>query len=391
MHDQPESSPQVCISVGGRFHAFFLARHLQEHDALQRLVTSYPKFEVAKYGIDSTRVHSIPGKEIAIRLHARLPRRLQWPDALPTLDDWFDRRAANHLPDRLDLCTAWSGMGLHTLRAAKRRGAVAVVERCSSHIEYQRDILVEEYARFGLDVSPVSPITVRKELQEYAEADYIGVPSYFAKRTFLERGVAEEKLIHVPYGVDLAAFRPLPKKDRTFRIINVGSQSIRKGTHYLLQAFSELRLPDAELLLVGPVAGEMQPVLQKYEGSFRYIGPVRETELVHYYAQADVFALCTIEDGFGYVLGQAMACGIPVVTTTNSGGMDLIREGRDGFILPIRDVAALKERISYLYENREECAAMGQNALARVRSEFSWNDYGRRVLSEYQSRVMRRA
>ena len=66
------------------------------------------------------------------------------------------------------------------------------------------------------------------------------------------------------------------------------------------------------------------------------------------------------------VQAQAMACGLPVICTTNTGGADLVREGRDGFILPIRDVEAIKEKILYFYENPEACTAMGESARSRV-------------------------
>jgi glycosyltransferase involved in cell wall biosynthesis len=278
-------------------------------------------------------------------------------------------------------------MGLRTIRVAKKRGAMTVIERCSSHIEYQRDILKDEYARFGLDIEPVPAGIVERELEEYAEADYIAIPSQFVKRSFLERGVPAEKLIHTPYGVDLMAFRPLRKVDNVFRVINVGAQSIRKGTIYLIQAFAELKLPNAELVLIGPVSEELRPLVAPYEGSFRFLGAVPQEQLIHHYAQADVFALCSVEEGLAYVQPQAMACGLPVICTTNTGGEDIVRDGVDGFVIPIRDVALLKDKISFFYENRQACSEMGNSALERVRSGLSWGDYGQRVVDAYQARL----
>ena len=92
----------------------------------------------------------------------------------------------------------------------------------------------------------------------------------------------------------------------------------------------------------------------------RHLGPFPERELHKYYSQGSVFCLNSIEDGFGMILVQAMACGLPVITTTNTGGADIVRDGRDGFIIPIRDVAALKEKILYFYENPEAAAAWGR-------------------------------
>lgn len=379
---------KVCVSVGGRFHAFELARYLQQRGALVRLLTSLPKFEVAKYGVSRANVTSLIGKELIMRLHGHLPSSLQTNRAAYIASDWFDRRAAQRLP-ACDVCTAWSSFGLHTIRKAKRMGAMTVIERGSTHIEFQRDILKEEYGRFGIDMDPIPPGIVEKELQEYSEADYIAIPSGFVRRTFLDRGVPEAKLIHEPYGVSLTQFRPTPKRDKVFRVINVGTQSIQKGTYYLVRAFAELNLPDSELWLVGSIGEELRPLLAPFEGKFRHLGPFPQAELVNFYGQADVFALCSLQEGLAMVQAQAMACGLPVVCTPNTGGEDLIRDGREGFIVPTRDIEALKEKLLFLYQNGDAAKEMGENALRRVRSGFSWDDYGERVLRAYQARYTR--
>ena len=79
-----------------------------------------------------------------------------------------------------------------------------------------------------------------------------------------------------------------------------------------------------------------------------------------------------------------MACGLPVICTTNTGGEDIVRDGIDGFIIPIRDVEALKEKLIYLYENPDICKAMGQSAKERVSKGFSWDDYRERMVKEYE-------
>jgi glycosyltransferase involved in cell wall biosynthesis len=109
-----------------------------------------------------------------------------------------------------------------------------------------------------------------------------------------------------------------------------------------------------------------------------------------YYAQGSVFCLASIEEGLAMVQVQAMACGLPVICTTNTGGADLVREGQDGFILPIRDVDAIKEKILYCYENPEACRSMGASARLRVQDGFSWADYGKKMIAAYR-KVLGRA
>jgi glycosyltransferase involved in cell wall biosynthesis len=107
-------------------------------------------------------------------------------------------------------------------------------------------------------------------------------------------------------------------------------------------------------------------------------------DLAKSYVRGSVFVLPTVEDGFAMVLVQAMAAGLPVIATVNSGGPDLIEEGKQGFLVPIRDVDALKEKLLYLYEHPEERAEMGRAAAARVAQGFTWHDYGDGVIAAYE-------
>ena len=378
---------KVTISVLGRFHAFYLAKELQGHGCLERLITSYPVFETVKYGIDRERICSLVINEILNRGWLKAPAMLKRRyNAQYLVHELFDGHAARHLPPKPELLVGWSSCFLHTLRRARELGAKTVLERGSSHIVEQDEILREEYARLGWRCLKVPhPKIIDKELLEYQEADFISIPSLYVKETFLKRGVPAAKLLHVPYGVDLSNFYPVPKVDKTFRVIHCGNLSLRKGVHYLLQAFGELKLPGAELWLIGSLTEEIRPFLNQFASpAIRHLGPFPQPELPKYYSQGSVFCLASIEEGLAMVQPQAMACGLPLIITTNTGGADLVREGREGFILPIRDVAALKEKILYCYENPEEARRMGEAARERVRTGFTWADYGDKMMACYR-------
>jgi glycosyltransferase involved in cell wall biosynthesis len=389
---------KVIISVGGRFHAFNLAQELLKRDALKFIITSYPKFITKKWGLPDDKVKSVFIKEILERGYYNLPeflKNLYNPQFFIT--EIFDKLASRKL-EKADIFVGWSSFSLHTLRKAKNMGMITILDHGSSHIEYQRDILKEEYEILGIKPKPYylpHPKIVEKELREYEEADYICLPSLFAKRTFLEKGIPEDKILHIPYGVDLSNFKQIPKEDDLFRVIFVGAMSLQKGVHYLLQAFSELNLPNPELWLIGPMTDEMKPFFEKYkitrqnrrmyvDSKIKYFGFIPQIELYKYYSQCSVFVLNSIQDGFGMVILQAMSCGLPVILTENTGGYDIVRDGIDGFIIPIRDVEKLKEKILYLYENPEICKQMGQNAKERVKSGFTWEDYGNKIYENYQ-------
>jgi len=383
---------KVSISVPGRFHLFNLAQELIKKDYLSQLITSYPKFEVKKYGIPEEKISSVISKEILMRGWEKFPDFLKdiWNPQF-FIHEIFDKSASKKLRT-CDIFVGGSSVSLHTFQKAKEFNAIFVLERGSSHMEYQRDILIEEYQKFGIDVQKSfmlpHPKIVEKELKEYEEADYISIPSLFVKSTFLEKGIPESKLIHVPYGVDLSRFKQIPKEDDIFRVVFAGGMSLRKGVHYLLKAFSELKLPNSELLLIGSINEEIKPFFKKYEGSFRYIGHVPQAELYKHYSQGSVFAMMSIEEGLALVQPQAMACGLPVIATTNTGAEDIVRDGKDGFIIPIRDVEKLKEKLIYLYEHPVEREEMAVSAKEHVSSGFTWDDYGDKMIKEYE-RILR--
>ena len=106
-----------------------------------------------------------------------------------------------------------------------------------------------------------------------------------------------------------------------------------------------------------------------------------QSELARYYQQASVFVLPSIQDGFGMVVYEAAACGLPVIVTENVGAS--IRDGLDGFVVPIRDVDALVRKMNYLYEHPMESAAMGQSALNYVQ-QFTWENYHRELIGHYK-------
>lgn len=382
---------RVTVSVFGRFHAFYLARQLQDRGYLERLITTYPVFEVQRYGLDGSRVSSIPLPDIAQRLWQRVPKGLQARySAQPLLHGAFERSAARQVPAETELYVGWSSYSEAGLERAKRLGAVTVLERGSTHIAYQRDVLEEEYRRFGVTAQLPHARIVAKETREYDMADYICVPSTFARQSFIERGIMPDKVIQVPYGVDVSVFTPTDVQTDVFRVLHVGAISLQKGVQYLVQAFAEARLPRAELWLVGDLQPDVADVLARYSGVFRHIPRVPQQQLVEYYTRASVFALCSVQEGLALVQAQAMACGLPIISTPNTGGEDLYDDGVEGFSVPARDVAALRECLTYLYENRDVARAMGLRGAERARAAHTWDEYGRKVVENYSRMLSKR-
>jgi glycosyltransferase involved in cell wall biosynthesis len=382
---------RVSIFCWTKFHAFHLAHQLHQRGMLQYLVTSF----YGKFGNKhNDRGTEIPRSKIRTNLLCAALAYGYNPFSELQGHQIFGNWASRHVGDE-DIVVTWGLSALPVIQAAQKRGNIAIVERGSAHAAVQRDLLLREYEEFGQPTTELmrsfSPERMERELLEYALADYIEVPSSFAKRSFVAQGIPAWKILKTPLGVDLSLFNPLPKPDHTFRVIYTGHMSLRKGVHYLLQAFAELNLPDAELWLFGSHLPEIEPFFQKYVGKYRHFGPVPQHTLSNYYAHGDVFAICSIEEGMATVQPQAMACGLPVICTTNTGGEDIINDGIEGFIIPIRSVEAIKEKILYLYEQRDLCAAMGQAALQRVQTGLTWDDVGARAVDTYRACLSRTA
>lgn len=374
---------KVCIGSAGRFHTFDLARQMERLGHIGRLYTGYPIWKVD--GLPREKVRTFPWVIGPMALLGRWG--IGWfQDRMNLLAiESFDRWMAK----KLEPCNVFhclSSFGLDTHRVAKERyGALTVCDRGSSHILCQKEILAEEYARWGIPYRPTDGRIVQRELQEYDSCDLIFVPSSFAYQSFMGKNVPEKKLARISYGVDLNLFKPVPKQDDVFRVIYVGAISVRKGIAYLLEAIASLNSPRVELWLIGNCLPEARPFLAKYKGRYRYFGAIPRTELYEYYSQGSVFVIASIEEGLALVQAQAMACGLPVIATANTGAEDLFTDGVEGFVVPIRDPKAIRDKLLYLYEHPEARDRMAQAALQRVKSLGGWDSYGKEVVAAYSS------
>lgn len=280
-----------------------------------------------------------------------------------------------------DVFHGWHSQALRSVKAAKKIGAAAIVESGSNHPSFRAEVLAEEFSKYGLEEAKTPAYVKRASLEELARADYLFVISDFAKETYVRAGIDRAKIMVVGRGADLARFRPVKKHDSTFRVLFMGRIGIRKGVQYLLEAWKSLRLTDAELVLAGAIEENFRPLLAQYADlrNVVYTGFIRNPEDA--YAKASVFAFPSLEEGGAKVTYEAMACGLPLITTENSASV--IKDGRDGFIVPIRDSRAIREKILYFYENRAEITRMGMNAAEQAK-QHSWECFQARVVDTYR-------
>ncbi len=294
---------------------------------------------------------------------------------------YFDRRVRNFLKGGCHIFHGWNSQCLFSLKEAKKRGIITVVERSSSHILTQMELIKEEYETYGIKLKPELDVVIERCLEEYEVADYVSVPSRFVCDSFLKRGFDRKKLILIPLGVNTEKYRPGEKRDKIFRILFMGQVSLRKGVQYLLKAFSELKLKNAELLLLGGIGKDFKKIFEEYRKRIALKHIPWSDDLGSICCQSSIFVFPSIEEGSALVNHIAMACGLPVITTFNSGSP--VRDGEDGFLVPIRDVEALKEKILYFYERPEEIKAMGTSAREEIEN-YTWEKYGEELIKVYE-------
>ncbi len=306
----------------------------------------------------------------------------------------LDRAARRYLRrNGCDIFHGWTNECIRSLEEARRIGAKTIVERPAPHPASTRRLLREEHERWGIPFSREDGIRWLRKIdlgyrdevvapEEFELADRVVVQSEFGVQSFLEEGFPRERLVLLPRAADIGDFPRSSPEKTAFRVLYVGMVCLRKGFLDLARAWTDLALPGAELWVVGQVDDQVAPLLKPYRDnpSIRFFGHVTEG-VARWFKEADVFILPSIVEGSAKTTYEAMAAGLPVITTANAGST--VRDGVDGYIVPIRSPEGIREKLLFLYENREAARDMGMSARGRIAS-FSWETYEGRIVSLYR-------
>jgi glycosyltransferase involved in cell wall biosynthesis len=214
------------------------------------------------------------------------------------------------------------------------------------------------------------------EQKEHEGATSIVAGSSFVQQSLVSQGISHEKIRVNPYGVNCDNFRISHRsKASPLRFIFVGGVNGRKGVPLLLDAWRKLRPSNAELWIVGPSAASRQSLLPELRG-VKYFGCVSHKLVAELLQQCNVFVFPTYFEGLALVILEAMASGLPVITTTASGGQDVISADA-GWLIEPGDQDGLSERLNYCLEHPQIVQEMGRQARAAA-EQFTWEAYGDR-------------
>lgn len=378
----------MTVSCGTKFHSDYMSYQLARFGLLERTITAHPRSKyLTRTNLSVKKISFLPPIFIFSYFFKKLlgntNRVSKWLDYRTPL--LFDKMAAGVLPDT-HILISWAWSGLNSIKKIKAKGGIAIVEECGSCNSYQNELLKEEYSRLGLIFQyPTPDKMVKRELEEVALADYILCPSRHVAESFVRNGIPERKCVIIPYGVNLHLFKALNTSKKEFTALFVGTIGVRKGLIYLFEALKRLqgRIP-IRCVLIGKLEEQFMPIFQQFSHLFEHIEKVAHQDLVSYYNNASVFVFPSLDEGMAYVQLEAMACGLPVICTPNSGGDSVVSDDVNGFIVPVRDAQAIAEKIEILYHDRDKLKALGENA-QKATNEFTWDNYGSKLASFIKS------
>lgn len=297
-------------------------------------------------------------------------------------DTHFDSYVAKRLP-QAEVFQGMTGQCAQSLVAARKSGSRTLLDVVTTHVEdfgLHQDV---ECASFGVR-PPINRRLRTLILQEYERADLIRVMSKHAAESFLTRGFSTERLMVLPPAINLEEFAEAQFDGPKFTVSFVGLIEPWKGFRYLIDAFNALNLPDSELIFWGgtgarPISQYMQDQIARNPAiSVRSVDVRSSYEKV--YARSSVLVHPSLADGFGFVVAEAMASGIPVIVTPNTGASQLVVDGHNGYIVPVRDSEAIRDRLAHLADYPALLREMGHAARETAKS-LTFDNFKQRYTS----------
>jgi glycosyltransferase involved in cell wall biosynthesis len=334
-------------------------------------------------GVPRSRIRSFP--VFAMR-RAWLGRRAVTPSQrLQAYAKWnraFGELVCKSWPDAADAAYGFNSAALEILRHARSRQARCILDQTAAPWEVEEGVLAEERSMWpgwefeGAGQADWEPLAER-EREEWALADVIVCGSDYVQESVREAGGPDAKCVVIPYGVPADMTDPPERKahDGPLRVLFAGTIQLRKGIQYLLGAARLLDPASVIIRAVGPIRLSEDAVRQL--GEHITLAGARPRSALHAeYSWADVLVAPSVSEGSANVCYEALAAGVPVITTPNAGSV--VRDGIEGYIVPIRSPEPLADRITKLAGDAHLLHTLSENALHRA-AEFTENRYAERL------------
>ncbi len=403
----------IILSHSGKQHSYHTALAMYKLGVLQRFYTSsyvnssFLQKQIEKRGeniLSRRYIKGLPGSLVSANWRFEIPemvlRKIHGKSAsvqkyVYLRDSRFDQYIANKIqkidPEQCKHLNFWGFQGSchDSLEAANKKGIKSICELSTAHVISARRILGEEaklHPEWAGSIDNLEfPAEYEKRLVEEPQlAKRIVAASAFTRDSLLEAGIEPEKIEVLPLGCDTEhiLYRELPEdrfSSRPLRLLYAGTVTQRKGIKYLLEAMRKIgNKKDIELHIIGGIQGSDE-ALMNYKGLYSYHGAISQTELFRKFGEYDALVLPTIFEGFGLVIVEAMAAGLPVITTPHSMGPEVISQGENGYIVPVRDIDALTKAIITLREKTDEEFLAMRRSARQAALGYSWEGYTERM------------
>lgn len=281
----------------------------------------------------------------------------------------FDRVSLYKGAKKADVIHGWATFSLFSGQTVKKNGGAYFLERACPHIDFQNELLHNEADTLGMKLNYSSNEFNDRAREEYEVCDKIILPSDYSLQSFIDRGFPKSKLIKAPLNSNFIPKYTATAKNKTseapFIVGFVGGNFLRKGVAYLITAWQNLKLHNAILKLKISI-NELTRIPEYFnkinsDPSIEITGYVDDIE--DFYKDCDVFCLPSIDDGFGMVVFEALACGVPVIVSENAGASELLINKTCGNVVEARNPNQLSESILKYYDNREHLVQAKQEAI----------------------------
>ena len=401
-------TPPAVITFAGPRDRYQSALALQEHAALSLLVTdAYFSPGWATTKILGRQFHRYAG----VRHHPQIPTtrvKGSWRATFRAVLARFDKRkdsAHFAVADRLlsqiageealrrgAPLIAYSYYATAAFEQMRGSGLPRILFQVHPHGRFLRDLFTQEIAKVPearaslMEETEMSPLFEEND-RAFEQADAVICASSFTRHSLIEAGSKAPAFI-AGYGVDAELFAPrsAPPSAAALTIGFVGALSQRKGARYLLAALAGLPKGSARLILYTRAAVDRELIRGFEDVEVEVRGGLSDAALAADLKHCDLVVLPSIAEGFGLVILEAMACGVPVLCTTSTGGADFIAHGLDGLVVAPGSTSAIHEQFVWALSHRDQLFQMGQ--AARRKAELhSWAEYRRKFFTAYTSAI----
>jgi len=361
--------------------AFRLAGHDLGRDLSRRAITEIPPEFVQCYPWRET-VRMVVSKALGNKLVDDYV--FHW--AISGFERWAGQRLQNE-----DAVYGYEYVSRGIFNIAKQRGIRCIYDLPSPEHDYVESILAPEYERFPELKTPYRQKVLRKQVErtekrreEWEVADLVVANSTFTAKSWQAAGWSEKVVAVIPYGapdVPDVAEDEGSRPTETLQVLWAGTFGIRKGAHYLIEALRQMPTESTRHLKIrafGAVTLPEKILACDLQASLELCGSVPRQELFQEMQRSDVLVFPTLCDGFGLIVNEAFANGLPVITTNRAGAADLIEHGKNGFLIEAGSAPAIRDILQRCLDERELLAEM--RAVARVTARrWQWTDYRRAV------------